>query len=95
MKMEPCPDLTDEAAFYLLGVCDTCVSGYLVGTCVPGKLVGGYLGYQGALRLGDGGRVSLRRILSPPLCVGSNDLHVYPGNRDLGLPNHIIITIIT
>ena len=79
------------AAFYLLGVCDTCVSGYLVGTCVPGKLVsgyldgtyvsgklvGGYLGYQGAWRLGDGGRVSLRRILSPPLCVGSNDLHVY------------------
>ena len=81
------------AAFYLMSVCDTCVSGYLgaCGTCVPGKLVsgylggtyvsgklvGGYLGYQGAWRLGDGGRVSLRRILSPPLCVGSNDLHVY------------------
>ena len=72
------------AAFYLLGVCDTCVSGYLGGTYVSGKLVGGYLGYQGAWRLGDGGRVSLRRILSPPLCVGSNDLHVYPGKQRPG-----------
>ena len=83
------------AAFYLLGVCDTCVSGYLGAsgtcvsgylgaTCVSGKLVGGYLGYQGAWRLGDGGRVSLRRILSPPLCVGSNDLHVYPGKQRPG-----------
>ena len=51
---------------------------YLGGTYVPSKLVSGYLlGYQSAWRLGDGGRVSLRRILSPPLCVGSNDLHVY------------------
>ena len=67
-----------------LGVPVCLVSWYLGGTCVSGKLVGGYLGYQGAWRLGDGGRVSLRRILSPPLCVGSNDLHVYPGKQRPG-----------